>query len=37
MPVGEHRFETMISRDSGPDDLSAGEQSVDGGFTLLLE
>lgn len=37
LPVGEHRFQTTITRDSDPDDPDAGEQSIDWGFSLLLE
>lgn len=37
LPVGEHRFETTITRYADPDDFGAGEQSVDWGFSLLLE
>mgnify|MGYP000383302374 CR=1 FL=1 len=37
LPVGEHRFETTMSRYTDPDDPDTGEQSVDWGFSLLLE
>jgi len=39
LPVGEHRFETTIARypDPDPDDIGAGEERVDWGFSVLLE
>ncbi|QKY20214.1 hypothetical protein B4589_007425 [Halolamina sp. CBA1230] len=37
LPVGEHRFETTITRYADPEDLGAGEERVEWGFTLLLE
>lgn len=37
LPVGEHRFETTITRYDDPDDLGAGQAAVDWGFTALLE
>jgi len=37
LPVGEHRFETTITRFEHPENLGSGESSVAWGFTLLLE
>ena len=37
LPVGEHRFETTIARYPDPDDIGAGEERVDWGFSVLLE
>jgi hypothetical protein len=37
LPVGEHRFETTITRFEDPEDLGAGQSAVDWGFTVLLE
>ncbi|GAB7012124.1 hypothetical protein [Halolamina salina] len=36
LPVGEHRFETTITRYPDPENLDAGE-GVDWGFSVLLE
>ena len=37
LPVGEHRFETTITRFEDPEDLGAGQAAVDWGFSVLLE
>lgn len=37
LPVAEHRFETTITRFADPEDLGAGQEAVDWGFTVLLE
>lgn len=37
LPVGEHRFETTMTRYADPETPGAGEQSVEWGFSLLLE
>lgn len=37
LPVGEHRFETTITRFADLEDLGAGQEAVDWGFTVLLE
>lgn len=37
LPVGEHRFGTTITRYDDPEYLGAGQQSVDWGFSVLLE